>query len=495
MSHLRNAVLASALALATPALAEEPAKPAQAAPAADLSAPPLKPSPSLQLDPGVIGPAEIAARPTPPKNYWVPVLEITAWNVIQNRWSYYFGDTAVYDVSWETWKANLTEPWWWDADQFSTNGFAHPYMGALYYNMARGNGLNFWESAGYSFGGSLMWELFGETEHPSVNDQITTPWAGTIFGEIQHRLSNRILDAGGADPSFWHEFGALVLNPAEGFNRILYGNKYRPNDINQEPFHGEFKLYAGILSEAYEAGVWKDPGIPVGLSVHVVNGVPGSDFTVKRPFDYFDASFNLTINKDTLTSSGFMTFTLRGAVLAWMYGEAPSRGLHGLYFNYDYIAPSIFRVQSSNLAYGTTGQVDWGTWALQGHAALGLGFGAAGASTAETSEGKRDYHFGGQAAANLEGNLFYEDTLRFGVRAREYVTGEKITDKQEIIEDISYLTAALTWRVTGRHAIGVEGITARRNAHYPDIPDIRSRVSTLTLSYQMLGDFGLGRGH
>jgi hypothetical protein len=503
MTYLRLAALAGAFALATTALAEDPAKPAapaQAAPAAapaapapDLSAP-KDGQASLQLEP----PAGVAPmdRPTPPKNYWVPVLEFTVWNVIQNRWSYYFGDTAVYDVSWETWKANWND-WWWDGDQFSTNGFAHPYMGNLYYNMARSMGLSFWESAGYAFAGSLEWELFGETEHPSYNDQITTPWGGTVFGEIFWRLSNRVLDAGGSNPSFWHEFGALVLNPAAGFNRIVYGDKYRPNDLNREPFHGEFKLYAGLAGESYSAGAYHGSGVPVGIAVHLVNGVPGTDFVVRRPFDYFDAQFNLTVAKNSLEASRFMTFTLRGALLAWSYGDAPSRGIHGLYTNYDYIAPAIYRVESCNLGYGTDGQVDWGTWALQGHAFAGLGFGSAGFGEVKDF---RDYHFGAQAVAQVEGSLYYQDTLRFNLRAREYFTGGKVTDALDTYEDITYATAQLLWRVTGRHALGVEGLTSRRNAFYPadeTQPEakIYSRISSFSVVYTMLGDFGLGRAH
>jgi hypothetical protein len=293
----------------------------------------------------------------------------------------------------------------------------------------------------------------------------------------------------------WHEFGALALDPAGGFNRIVYGNKYRPNDINLEPFHGEFKLGLGVLSEQYEAGAWSDPGLPVAVSAHLVNGVPGADWAWRRPFDYYDADFNITINKNSLQAKGFMTFTLRGAVLAAMYGDAPSRGLWGLYFNYDYIAPSIYRVESANVGLGTTGQVDWGTWALQGHALAGLGFGAGGSASDAQVKDNRDYHFGGQGTVNLEGNLFYEDKLRFRFRAREYLTGGKLTDQHQAWEDVTYLTAEALWHVSGRHAVGIDGLVSRRRAHYPDVPDIRSRVSSVTLVYEMLGDFGLGRGH
>jgi hypothetical protein len=486
--------LSGALALASPALAQAPAGPATTA-GRDLSAPPAPQPPGREASSLALKAPELAAaaRPAPPKNYWVPVLEITGWNIIQNRWSYYFGDTAVYDVSWETWKYNL-QHWWWDSDQFSTNGFAHPYMGNLYFNMARSHGLDFWVSAGYAFGGSLMWEYFGETEPPSVNDQITTPWGGTVLGEVLFRLANRVLDGGGARPGFWRKLGALALNPAHGFNRILYGDKYRPAGLNTEPFHSEFRLSLGVLGERNEAGAWEKQGRPVSFSTHLVNGVPGSDWAWRRPFDYFDVNFNITLNKDSLQASGFMTFLLRGAVLAAMYGEAPSRGLWGLYFNYDYIAPSIYRVESANLGLGTTGQVDWGAWAFQGHALLGLGFGAGGSASDADVQGNRDYHFGGQVTLNLEGHFFHEDSLRLGLRAREYVTGGKITDQHQAMEDVTYATASVLWRFIGRHGVGVEGIVSRRRATYPDVPDVKSRVSGLTLFYEFLGDAGLGRG-
>jgi hypothetical protein len=422
---------------------------------------------------------------------WVPALEITGYNVLQNRYAYHFNNPAVYDVSLETWKHNLTH-WWWDEDNFGTNGFAHPYMGSLYFNAARSTGFSFWQSAGFSFAGSLQWEVLGETEPPSVNDQITTPWAGTIVGEILHRLSNRVLDGGGARPGFWRELGALVLDPFQGFNRILYGNKYRPPAaLSQQSFYSEFWAGVSVASDAQEGGEGRDLG-PVTVAVHAVNGIPGSDWRFERPFDHFDALFGITVNGDALQEKGFMTILLRGAIAVAHYGERTSSGIWGLYFNYDYIAPAVFRAQSSNVGLGITGQVDWGDWAFQGHALLGVGFGAGGASSDE--EGARDYHFGAQAAVQLEGALFYGDALRVSVRGRELLTGSKVTDEQQAWEDLTYAVASVAWRFSGRHAIGVEGVGAWRRAHYPDEPDVFARVLGLQTFYQFGSDLGLGRG-
>ena len=49
-------------------------------------------------------------------------------------------------------KENFKTGFVWDNDQFSTNLFAHPYHGGLYFNAARSNGLSFWESAPYALG-------------------------------------------------------------------------------------------------------------------------------------------------------------------------------------------------------------------------------------------------------------------------------------------------------------------------------------------------------
>lgn len=66
---------------------------------------------------------------------------------------------------------------------FNTNLFAHPYHGNLYFNAARTNGMNFWQSYPFALGGSLMWEFLGENTPPSINDLLATSIGGTAIGE------------------------------------------------------------------------------------------------------------------------------------------------------------------------------------------------------------------------------------------------------------------------------------------------------------------------
>ena len=70
----------------------------------------------------------------------------------------------------------------WDDNMFSTNMFAHPYHGNLYFNAARSSGYSYWQSIPYAFGGSFMWEYFGETHNPpgttgSRPASAARPWA------------------------------------------------------------------------------------------------------------------------------------------------------------------------------------------------------------------------------------------------------------------------------------------------------------------------------
>lgn len=100
------------------------------------------------------------------------------------------GDFAFFDIN--TMKANLKKGFVWDNDQMGTNLFMHPYHGSLYYNTARSNGYNYWQSGVFALGGSAMWELFMENEYPSANDIIATPVGGMALGEEELPLEDSL---------------------------------------------------------------------------------------------------------------------------------------------------------------------------------------------------------------------------------------------------------------------------------------------------------------
>lgn len=81
------------------------------------------------------------------KRYWLAAAEVTGINVgvqLFDRWVLKsdFAQTTLKDI-----RNNFKTGFVWDNDLFTTNMFAHPYHGNLYFNAARTNGLSFWESA------------------------------------------------------------------------------------------------------------------------------------------------------------------------------------------------------------------------------------------------------------------------------------------------------------------------------------------------------------
>lgn len=88
--------------------------------------------------------------------------------------------------------------------------------------------MNFWQSAPFAAGGSLMWEFFMENEPPSINDMLATTFGGIELGEITYRLSDLFIDnrSSGAE-RVGREVLAGILSPVRAFNRIISGEAWR----------------------------------------------------------------------------------------------------------------------------------------------------------------------------------------------------------------------------------------------------------------------------
>lgn len=128
---------------------------------------------------------------------WIPALE--TFGAVAFTWSLdrYILNADYARIGLSTWKDNIQKGWEWDKDKFGVNFIGHPYSGTLSYNAGRANGYNFFQSATFAVGGSLMWEYFGENTRPSYNDIINTPVSGVFLGEILYSvMANVQLDYG-----------------------------------------------------------------------------------------------------------------------------------------------------------------------------------------------------------------------------------------------------------------------------------------------------------
>jgi hypothetical protein len=166
------------------------------------------------------------------KSYALPAAEITGFVLVLNGSlrlacpNEMEDGKKVYNTTPSTFWNNLTHAdWCLDTDAFRGNQLMHPYQGTVYHGFARSAGLSYWESAAYTFAGSVLWETAGETTRPSTNDQIASGIAGSFLGEPLFRMASLLLE-GHSRPGFWRELGAAVISPPTGFNRFVFGERF-----------------------------------------------------------------------------------------------------------------------------------------------------------------------------------------------------------------------------------------------------------------------------
>ena len=241
------------------------------------------------------------------KHPWKAALEAFAINVGVQCFDQFVMNEEFAKISFHSIKHNIETGFVWDNDQFSTNLFAHPYHGGLYFNAARSHGMNFWESVPYSFCGSLMWETTCEIEPPAINDLMATTFGGVAIGEVTHRVSNLVFDDRlSGFPRFMREFLGTLICPIKGLNRILSGDAwrvrgkyYKYHDYQRSPV--SFSSSAGYRYLADNNTLFRGEGNPY-VRFNLVYGDPFDGETTK-PYDYFtlDATFGLSSNQPLIT--------------------------------------------------------------------------------------------------------------------------------------------------------------------------------------------------
>ena len=232
------------------------------------------------------------------KHYWQAAAEVTGINVGVQLFDRYVAKSEFAQTTLNSIWHNFETGFVWDNDFFITNLFLHPYHGNLYFNAARTNGLTFWESAPYALGGSLMWELFGETEPPAINDILATSCGGMAIGEMTHRLSLTMLDDRDRGFSrFLREAAAAIVNPIQGLHRIISGDAWRVRNR-----HYRYHDYAKIPIEGSVSLGWRyladDGALFRGIHAPTVNltlmyGTPVDGERHTTPYDFFDIEMNM----------------------------------------------------------------------------------------------------------------------------------------------------------------------------------------------------------
>jgi len=234
----------------------------------------------------------------PPKKLWRAVAEVIGTNLFVGSFNRYIANQDFAKINFKSIKRNFKIGPVWDTDKFSTNLVAHPYHGSLYYNAARSNGMNFWQSVPFTVGGSFMWEFFMETEPPSINDLMATTFGGVTLGEITYRLSDLFIDdrATGKE-RIGREVLAGVISPIRAFNRIITGDAWKRRSYKGRTF--EYAPVNFIINVGprylYEREDTDDNVTSMHVSLRLDYGEPYGDdfyspyewFQLRAAFDFF----------------------------------------------------------------------------------------------------------------------------------------------------------------------------------------------------------------
>jgi four helix bundle suffix protein len=284
---------------------------------------------------------QYSANPTPvprQKNrFWKATGEVVALNLGIHLFDRYILNAEWARITGKSIRYNLTHPHIWDNDMMSTNFFGHPYCGGLYFNSARSNGFNFWQSIPFAIGGSYIWESFGESQPASLNDIIATPVGGIALGEITHRISHLVLDD---SKRGWERFGvemlAGIISPMDLLNRILNGKawRYRPKTYENEslylrqPFHINLSVSNRFVTDLEENSNNLNMGINIETSYgQIFNGENHS------PYDFFMGEIETNfIGGQPLLSS----MSVIGLIWGKEWSKNKNEWFAGIFQHFDY---------------------------------------------------------------------------------------------------------------------------------------------------------------
>ena len=167
------------------------------------------------------------------------------------------------DMLADNWAQNNRDGPVWDKDEWEINYIGHPYFGAVYYVVARNEGLSPLESFGYSFlMSTFLWEMGIEAlaEIPSKQDLFITPVIGSVIGEAFYIWEQRILANQG---ELWGSYAAgnaalILLNPAGVLSRRINQRLDNPRWIQEARSYWVTQATATSLSGQQQQ--LNDPG-------------------------------------------------------------------------------------------------------------------------------------------------------------------------------------------------------------------------------------------
>lgn len=274
-----------------------------------------------------------------------------------------------------------------------------------------------------------------------------------MFGEVTFRLSNAMLDPNSKGfERFLREFGATVVNPINGFNRLLSGETYRGYSRRNQPrFRRSSMLLRATTGEAIPFFVTADGDyrtrrqrLPRANTEVLV--IYGDEFKAPKPYDYFILNLGVNIVKNPVS-----TVSARAQIASTeIYHSAHQRGQLLIGQNFDYIDNGMYKLGVSGVGGGYAHIRTWGdNWYHTLHTQIGI-IPLGGVSTEFFRQTQRDYNLGAGAFSHTRIALgqreiwhtaFVSD--RYWLHTRSGVKGD------EFIGNFRFEVAHSVWKPVG----------------------------------------------
>lgn len=257
------------------------------------------------------------------------------------------GTNPGFKIGFNSWQENINNGFEWDDNNFTTNQFAHPFHGNLYFNAARSNGYGYWGSLPFAFGGSLMWEYMMENHHPAYNDWVATAIGGAAMGETTHRLSALIWDnTARGSGRVWREIGGFLVNPMGGLNRLISGRsgKVYANPEEKYPSALRTTMEFGARTMGEDGSTASDT-TRAFFRAHFAYGDP-FEGDIEKPYETFDFSLQLNFgDKKTLGAA-----QVKGLLLATVLKDTgTSQHLLGVFQHFDYVNNNAYEMGGQSI--------------------------------------------------------------------------------------------------------------------------------------------------
>lgn len=367
------------------------------------------------------------------------------------------------DISFKTISYNLKpSSWTWDYDQFQVNEIGHPFHGSIFFNAFRSNGYNFWQSAPAAFAGSYLWETFGETQAPSINDFITTSFGGVMLGEVSHRMANKLINnrSRGVKRQA-SEIFAFFINPSNGLNRLLDGKWGKPPDKASltDSSKMEAELDLGLRKfNVNNKDVFRDGHFGPYGRLRLSYGSP--EDCLKEPFS--NISIIIEAGKDD--SSKLNMVNLYGSLTGWKIYAQNNTHLAVLSANFDYINNEAFYYSAEGVRMNLFSEFD-----LSSRFKINTSVGGGGLILAAIPDhytyNSRNYDYGPgisyyvSVKLNFTKRLFYNIAYRGGwmstvngnksdylLHVLTHILGVNIVDKLSVTAEEGYFNLHGTYR-------------------------------------------------